>query len=134
MGKGMGRGMGLGLSIPSAGLQPRQDSIGQAGPAGGVMSAPEQELDALKDQAQAMRQQLQAINEQITKIEGGTVSPHLVAVVNAESCTACGRCEGVCPVAAIKIHDVATIDRANCTGCGRCVAECPQEAVTLGKV
>ena len=98
------------------------------------MPAPEQELDALKDQAQAMSQQLQAINEQIAKIGGGSVSRHLVAVVNAKRCNACGICESVCPVTAIKIDDVATIEGAICTGCGKCVAACPKKAITLKQV
>ncbi|MBW1933541.1 MAG: 4Fe-4S binding protein [Deltaproteobacteria bacterium] len=133
IGRGMGRGMGLGQGIPPEGFQHRQDSVGQAWQEGGVMSAPEQELNALKDQAQAMKQQLQAVNEKIARIESGSVSRYLIAVVNAKKCNACGLCVEVCPVAAIKIDNVAIIDRAICTGCERCIAECPQEAITLKK-
>ena len=133
MSRGMGRGIGLSQGIPSAGSQIRQDSVGQARQGEGVISAPEQELDTLKAQAQAMKQLLQAINERIAKIENSSVSRRLIAVVNTDRCKVCGLCEGVCPVAAIKIDTVATIDRAECPGCGQCVAECPQEAVTLKK-
>ncbi len=133
IGRGMGRGMGLSQGISSEGSQLRKDSIMQAGQAGGIMPASVQELDALKAQAQAMKQQLQAINDRIAQIESDSVSPNLIAVVNAGKCNACGLCEEVCPEEAIKIDTVAIIDRARCTGCGRCVLECPPEAVTLKK-
>jgi ferredoxin len=133
MSRGMGRGMGSGQGGFSANFQPDQDFNKQAEQAGEVMPSSEQELDALKAQALAMKQKLKAINERIAKIEGGSLFPHLVAVVNEEKCTACRLCEGVCPVAAIKIDTVAIIDRAECTGCGQCVAECPRKAITLKK-
>jgi len=119
--------------IPSAGSQFRQDSVEQERQAGGVMPATEQELDALKAQAQAVKQQLQAINERIAQSERESVSYHLIAVVNAKKCTVCGLCEDVCPVAAIKIDTIAIINRTKCNGCGKCVEECPQEAITLKK-
>jgi len=131
VGREMGRGMDIGQGIPSAGSQLCQESVGQEGQVRGIM--PEQELDALKAQAQAMKQQLHALTGRIAHIESDSVSRRLIAVVNAEKCTACSLCEVVCPVAAIKIDTVATIDRAKCTGCGQCVAECPQEAITLKK-
>jgi ferredoxin len=100
----------------------------------GAMPANEQELDTLKAQAQAVQQQFHAINERIARIERDSVSHHLIAVVNAKKCTACGLCEGVCPVAAINIDaSSAIIDRATCTGCGKCVEECPNEAIILKK-
>jgi predicted Fe-Mo cluster-binding NifX family protein/ferredoxin len=133
-GRGMGRGMGSGQDSYSVDFQPIQGPIRQAGQSEDNMPEPVQELDALKAQAQAIKQQLHAINERIAQIESGTVSHGLIAVVNAEKCTACGLCEGVCPVGAIKIDTVAIIDRAECTGCGQCVAECPREAITLKKV
>ena len=97
------------------------------------MPATVQELEALKAQAEAVKQQLQAINERIAQVERDSVSSLLIAVVNAEKCNACGICEGICPVAAIKIDTIAVIDRAKCTGCEKCVEECPQEAITLKK-
>jgi len=123
--------MGLGQGMYPADSQFSQDSVGQEGQVGGIM--PEQELEALKAQAQAMKQQLQAINERIAQIESDSVSRRLIAVVNTKKCTACGLCEGVCPVAAIKIDTIAIIDKAKCTGCGKCVVECPQDAVILKK-
>ena len=133
MGRGMGRSMGTGQDIPQAGSQFRQDSFGQERQVGGVMPGSEQELEALKAQAQAVKQKLQAINERIAMIERNSVSSHLVAIVITKKCNACGICEGVCPVAAITVDTIAIIDRNKCTGCGKCVEECPQEAITLKK-
>ena len=53
------------------------------------------------------------------------------AVVKADDCVACGACEEVCPVEAIKVDDVAVINADECTDCGSCVDECPQECITL---
>jgi len=54
------------------------------------------------------------------------------AKVNANDCTACGKCVEICPVDAIKIdNDVAVIDPEECTDCGACVDECPVECITL---
>ena len=61
------------------------------------------------------------------------MSSHLVAIVDARKCNACGLCESACPVAAIKIDAIAIIDRVKCQGCGKCVAVCPKEAIILKK-
>lgn len=52
--------------------------------------------------------------------------------VNAEKCTACGRCVRSCPVDAIALVDkVAVIDYELCYGCGECVASCPDGAIGI---
>ena len=53
-----------------------------------------------------------------------------VAVLDGESCTACGMCEEICPMKAVTIVDAA-IDPDKCIGCGLCVEACPTGAVTL---
>jgi heterodisulfide reductase subunit A len=60
----------------------------------------------------------------------------LVAVVNAEACTGCWKCEDACPYAAIgKVsaggREVATIDATACKGCGGCASYCPEDAIDL---
>jgi ferredoxin len=80
-----------------------------------------------------MKQQLQELNEMIARFESGPTTRRLVAVVNAEKCTACGLCANVCPAGAIRIDSVAVIDSSRCRGCGNCVAECPQDAIALKK-
>ncbi len=49
------------------------------------------------------------------------------AEVDAETCTACYTCIGVCPYKAITgfAGRKAQVDAALCTGCGTCVATCP---------
>ena len=78
------------------------------------------------------------------------------AVIDAESCTACGACIKRCPVDAIsedpnhpkphavKIHragdepelvpGTSVVDRDKCIGCGVCVIGCPEEAIVMEPV
>lgn len=65
----------------------------------------------------------------------------IVAVVNAERCTACLTCVRICPYGAPRINSelvgaggirgAADIKAAACQGCGLCVAECPAKAIQL---
>ena len=54
----------------------------------------------------------------------------MAAIVNAESCVACGACVDACPCGAIEIQDVAVVNDT-CAGCGACVDACPTGAITL---
>ena len=47
------------------------------------------------------------------------------AVVNSELCVACGSCQKVCPMGAIRVYKglYAITDGARCIGCGRCAKE-----------
>jgi NAD-dependent dihydropyrimidine dehydrogenase PreA subunit len=53
------------------------------------------------------------------------------AVVDEESCTACGVCEERCQMAAIEISDTATVNLDRCIGCGLCVPTCDYDAIHL---
>jgi predicted Fe-Mo cluster-binding NifX family protein/ferredoxin len=130
MGRGGGRGMDMMQDIPAMDSQFRQNSVGRERQAG---DATEQELDALKAQAEAVERQLQDIHERSSQIRRDSVSSHLVAIVDARKCNTCGTCQEVCPVGAITIDAIAIVNRADCTGCGRCVEECPRAAITLQK-
>ncbi|MBP9905141.1 MAG: 4Fe-4S binding protein [Rhodoferax sp.] len=61
----------------------------------------------------------------------------LVAQVNTERCTGCGRCISVCPLAlfVFETHDwkkrSVLREPSRCTGCDRCVAKCPVNALSL---
>ena len=60
----------------------------------------------------------------------------LVAVVNAEACTACGVCVEACPYAAIEMatvegKEMAVISKTGCKSCGGCVPVCPEGAIDL---
>ena len=55
------------------------------------------------------------------------------AVVNRELCVACGSCQKVCPMGAIRVYKglYAITDGARCIGCGRCAKECPASVISL---
>jgi len=123
MGRGMGRGggMGRGMGIPS---------VGQAAgfPEDSGLTNPEQELAALKQQAEMLEQQKQQLNQRITQLESGQKA---VAVVDSEKCAGCGICVDVCPAGAIEVNQHAVVNDEACTGCAACVSECPNEAIIL---
>jgi NAD-dependent dihydropyrimidine dehydrogenase PreA subunit len=57
-------------------------------------------------------------------------------VLNAESCTGCGKCEKACQVDVIKMNrttekKVPVIDNELCLGCGLCVRSCPNKSLAL---
>jgi len=126
VGKGMGRGRGMGMAntfgmgeLPTANVEVRPSDLD-----------PEQELAALKQQAEQLEEQKRQINRRIEQLETGR---GLVAVVLAEKCAGCGICVDVCPANAIKLHNHATVNSDRCTGCAACVSQCPNEAIILAK-
>ena len=60
-------------------------------------------------------------------------SSNYLAVVDAETCAACGTCEERCPMDAVAVGDAgyAEVDVAKCIGCGVCTPTCPTEAIKL---
>lgn len=54
------------------------------------------------------------------------------AVVGA-LCVACGCCEKVCPLSAIRVWKgvEARVDDSRCVGCGRCAKECPAGVIEI---
>ena len=60
----------------------------------------------------------------------------MVAIVDNDACTWCGKCDEACPYDAIEqveLHDkqVAQVIRTACKGCGGCVPVCASDAVDL---
>jgi len=58
------------------------------------------------------------------------------AVVDTNTCEACGICEEWCQVDAMSISEnrqYAVVDLNRCIGCGVCVSNCPTEAISLLK-
>jgi ferredoxin len=54
---------------------------------------------------------------------------HLPVRIDADKCTACGRCVRDCPAAAISIDGKAVRKASACIHCYRCAAVCPVKAV-----
>jgi len=131
MGKGMGRGGGMGRGM-GTGAPMGMPSTGPAAgfPQDAGLQNPEQELAALKQQAELLEQQKRQLNNRITQLESGRKA---VAVVDSEKCTGCGICEDVCPANAIEVNEQAVVNDEACTGCAVCVSECPNGAIILAQ-
>jgi coenzyme F420-reducing hydrogenase delta subunit/MinD superfamily P-loop ATPase len=63
-----------------------------------------------------------------------------IASVNADLCTGCGTCIGICQYKAIRAEGkdgdvlfVAQIDPELCQGCGLCAASCPSRAIEISR-
>ncbi|MCP4722576.1 MAG: 4Fe-4S dicluster domain-containing protein, partial [Desulfobacteraceae bacterium] len=66
-----------------------------------------------------------------------------VAVIQPETCKACGLCADRCPMDALTLEDnhlaankkgqAPTLDPALCLGCGVCVHKCPSGSLTLSR-
>lgn len=50
-------------------------------------------------------------------------------------CVACGCCEKVCPMGAIKVEMgiIARVDREKCVGCGKCEKVCPAAVISVSE-
>ena len=55
------------------------------------------------------------------------------AVVDEDTCTACGVCESRCQMDAITVEDYSRVDLDRCIGCGLCVTTCDFDAIKLQK-
>ena len=53
------------------------------------------------------------------------------AIVEAEACTACGRCAEVCRFGAIIEGETYAVDSILCEGCAVCFYQCPEEAIRM---
>jgi heterodisulfide reductase subunit A len=90
-----------------------------------------------KNSAEAVGSALAAVTQSAGILKKGFAELEpLVATVDADKCTWCGKCQEACPYAAVEMvqmngRDVATIAAAVCKGCGGCVPVCEQDAVNL---
>ena len=130
MGRGGGMGRGMGVAAPMGtlgGLPPMSPTA--AFPQGvGAQMNPEQELAALKQQAELIEQQKRQLNNRIIELESGRKA---IAVIDSEKCAGCGICADVCPAGAIEVSEQAVVNAETCTGCAACVSECPNGAIIL---
>ena len=58
------------------------------------------------------------------------------AVVDENTCVACGCCARICPLSAIRIWRGirAEVDPERCVGCGKCAKECPASVIEIQEV
>lgn len=58
------------------------------------------------------------------------------AIVDTDSCVACGCCMRVCPMKAIEIYrgTMAKVNHEKCVGCGLCAKECPASVIVIKEV
>jgi heterodisulfide reductase subunit A len=90
-----------------------------------------------KSSAESVASGLAAVTQSASVLKKGIAElDPLVATVDPDKCTWCGKCETACPYGAIEKlslngREVATISEAGCKGCGGCVPICPENAIDL---
>jgi heterodisulfide reductase subunit A len=90
-----------------------------------------------KSSAESVASGLAAVTQSASVLKKGVAElDPLVATVDPDKCTWCGKCAEACPYGAIEQlslngREVATISEAGCKGCGGCVPICPENAIDL---
>jgi heterodisulfide reductase subunit A len=90
-----------------------------------------------KSSAESVASGLAAVTQSASVLKKGVAElDPLVATVDPDRCTWCGKCENACPYEAIEKlslngREVAAISEAGCKGCGGCVPMCPENAIDL---
>jgi heterodisulfide reductase subunit A len=98
-----------------------------------------------KSSAESVASGLAAVTQSAAMLRRGFAElDPLVAVVDTDACTACGKCLTACPYDAISMaagaavsmmalhgREVAVISETGCKGCGGCVPVCPDNAIDL---
>jgi heterodisulfide reductase subunit A len=90
-----------------------------------------------KSSAESVASGLAAVTQSASVLKKGVAElDPLVATVDPDKCTWCGKCQPACPYGAIEQlslngREVAIISEAGCKGCGGCVPICPENAIDL---
>jgi heterodisulfide reductase subunit A len=90
-----------------------------------------------KSSAESVASGLAAVTQSAAVLRKGYAElDPLVALVDADACTDCGKCHTTCPydaisMAAVDGRQVAVISPTGCKGCGGCVPVCPEDAIDL---
>jgi heterodisulfide reductase subunit A len=90
-----------------------------------------------RSSAESVASGLAAVTQSASVLKKGVAElDPLVATVDPDACTWCGKCLEACPYGAIEQlslngREVATISEAGCKGCGGCVPICPTNAIDL---
>ncbi|MEI6122580.1 MAG: CoB--CoM heterodisulfide reductase iron-sulfur subunit A family protein [Bacteroidota bacterium] len=92
-----------------------------------------------KNISESVQSSLSAAAKINALLKGGTVSlDPVVARVNNDLCTWCGKCADVCEYTAIREIEfgdkhIAAVNEAICTGCGICAPVCPVNAIEIAQ-
>ena len=90
-----------------------------------------------KTSSESVASGLAAVTQSAAVLKKGfTELDPLVAIVDPDTCTACGDCLTACPYDAISMAEegdrhFAVISPTGCKGCGGCVPMCPENAIDL---
>ncbi|MDR3653843.1 MAG: FAD-dependent oxidoreductase [Paludibacter sp.] len=92
-----------------------------------------------KNVSESVQSSLAGASKITALLKSGTVSVDpIIARVNADACTWCGKCSDVCDYTAIKEVEadgkhIAAVNKAVCTGCGICAPVCPANAIDIAQ-
>ncbi len=93
-----------------------------------------------KNVSEAVQSSLAGASKITALLKSGTVmGDPVVARVNADICTWCGKCAEVCDYTAIReiVNEagkhIAGVNKGVCTGCGICAPVCPVNAIEVAK-
>ncbi len=92
---------------------------------------------APKTSSEAVASGLAAVTQSGAMLKRGFAElDPMVAIVDNDACTWCGKCQEACPYDAIEQVEadgkqVAQVIRTACKGCGGCVPVCPTDAIDL---
>jgi heterodisulfide reductase subunit A len=90
-----------------------------------------------KNSAEAVASGLAAVTQSGAMLKRGYAElDPMVATVDTDACTWCGKCQEACPYDAIEQvemngKEVASVVKTACKGCGGCVPVCPVDATDL---
>jgi len=90
-----------------------------------------------KNITESVNSALSAATKSYSYISKGVLETEpIVAEVNSDTCSWCGKCAEACPFDAILQEEtggkmVAVINNSVCKGCGMCVPVCPTDAINL---
>lgn len=90
-----------------------------------------------KNIMESVNSALSAATKSYSYISKGVLETEpIVAEVNSDACTWCGKCAEACPFNAILQEEkegktVAVVNNAVCKGCGMCAPVCPPDAINL---
>ncbi len=93
-----------------------------------------------KNVSESVQSSLAGASKITALLKSGTVSVDpIIARVNADACTWCGKCADVCDYTALKeiVNEagkhIAAVNKAVCTGCGICAPVCPENAIEVAQ-